>query len=187
MFQLNVPLSWQLKGFCLTFILGREQDQHIWFSYQHPSTVVIFVHLASVSSIVHLIVGQADHQTVAILHWRDLWCGQQSIVNEFWSILAMVDKHMDHFLMRTLTLESEFMGLSPKARMVEPFFQMMMKSSSTSTCHIHNLFVTFKPKPQMRTKIDGWVLRDTSLVARLNIWQSNLIDGFPTRLKILNG
>ena len=34
----------------------------------------------------------------------------------------------------TLTLESELITLSPKARMLEPFFQMMMKSSSTSTC-----------------------------------------------------
>ena len=73
--------------------------------------------------------------------------------------------------MRTLTLESEFMGLSPKARMVEPFFQMMMKSSSTSTCHIHNLFVTFKPKPRQITKIDGWVLRVRPLMDTLLHWQ----------------
>ena len=104
-----------------------------------------------------------------------------NISNGHWSM------NFGLFLLRTLTLESEFMGLSPKARMVEPFFQMMMKSSSTSTCHIDNLFVTFKPKPWQITKIDGWVLRVQPLMARLNIWQSNLIDGFPTRMKILNG
>ena len=97
--------------------------------------------------------------------------------------------HIDIFMMHTLTLESEFMGLSPKARMVEPFFQMMMKSSSTSTCHINDQFETFKPKPQMITRIDGWVLRVQPLdryftkVAKLNIWQGNQISNIPFQTK----
>ena len=87
------------------------------------------LYLTSVSAIVHLVVSQTDHQAVAILHWRDLCkrCVIISIVLYIYFVL---------FTIPTLTLESELMTLSPKAKMVEPFFQMITKSPRMSTWKI---------------------------------------------------
>ena len=64
---------------------------------QHHQGILLIskLYLASVSAIVHLIVSQADHQTIPILHRRDLFIylyfhsGEQSLEKE--STFQMVD------------------------------------------------------------------------------------------------